>query len=464
MQATAISADHVQFLVETVGQEYVSTATADRDHHSRDQSFHAASLPAVVVWPASAQEISTILQYANQHRIPVTPWGAGTSLEGNPIPLRGGIVLDMMRMDRILEVRPGDFQVDVQAGLKYKDLNHQLARHGLFFAPDPGANAAIGGMVANNAAGTRTPKYGATKDNVLRLEVVMPTGEIIRTGSLAAKTSSGYDLVHLFTGSEGTLGIITSATLRLAPLPEQFSAVIASFESVAGATRSVSAIMGSGITPAALEFLNVVTVRELNDASDLSLPEQPTLLMEFHGATDVVLQEELSLVKTVCQAEGCLRFEAGLGRQERDRLWRARHQTYEITVRMNPGVSFLIVDLAVPVSQFPALVAACQKALESQDMKSYLVGHAGDGNLHPLIPYRADDLASHETAKAVHGEMVRAALSLGGTVTGEHGVGIGKRNYMAQEHGGSLEVMRTIKAALDPNGILNPGKIFESEA
>jgi len=417
MQATAISADHGQFLVETVGQEHVSTKAADRDHHSRDQSFHPASLPAAVVWPASAQEISTILQYANQHHIPVTPWGAGTSLEGNPIPVQGGIVLDLMRMDRILEVRPEDFQVDVQAGLKYKDLNQQLARYGLFFAPDPGANAAIGGMVANNAAGTRTPKYGATKDNVLRLEVVMPTGEIIRTGSLAAKTSSGYDLVHLFIGSEGTLGIITSATLNLAPLPERFSAVIASFESVAGATHSVSAIMGSGIVPAALEFLNVVTVSELNSASDLSLPEQPTLLMEFHGATDVVLQEELTLVKALCQAEGCLRFEAGLGRQERDRLWRARHQTYEITVRANPGVSFLIVDLAVPVSRFPALVAACEKALESRELKSYLVGHAGDGNLHPLIPYRAEDQASYETAKVVHGEMVRAALSLGGTVT-----------------------------------------------
>jgi D-lactate dehydrogenase (cytochrome) len=461
MEAPTISANHIHFLAATVGPEHVSTAAADRDHHARDQSFHSASRPAVVVWPASAQEISAILQYANQHRIPVTPWGAGTSLEGNPIPVHGGIVLDLMRMDRILEVRPEDFQVDVQAGVKYKDMNQQLARYGLFFAPDPGANAAIGGMVANNAAGTRTPRYGATKDNVLRLEVVMPTGEIIRTGSLAAKTSSGYDLVHLFVGSEGTLGIITNATLRLAPLPEQFSAVIASFESVSGATRSVSAIMGSGITPAALEFLNVVTVRELNSASELSLPEQPTLLMEFHGATELVLQEELNLVKAICQAEGCLRFEAGLGREERDRLWRVRHQTYEITVRMNPGISFLIVDLAVPVSQFPSLVAACQRALESRTMKSYLVGHAGDGNLHPLIPYRADDQTSYEIARAVHGEMVQAALALGGTVTGEHGVGIGKRSYMAQEHGLSLAVMRTIKAALDPNGILNPGKIFE---
>jgi D-lactate dehydrogenase (cytochrome) len=350
--------------------------------------------------------------------------------------------------------------VDVQAGVRYKDMNGRLARDGLFFAPDPGANATIGGMIANNAAGTRTPGYGATRDNVLRLEVVLASGEIIRTGSLAAKSASGYDLVHLFTGSEGTLGIITEATLRLAPLPEHFSAVVVSFGSVTGAARAVAAVMGSGIVPAAMEFLNVASVRELNNEGTFSMPEHPTLLMEFHSATERALQEELGLVEELCRAEGCPSFEAGLGREARDRLWKARHDTYEIEVRANPGISFIVVDVAVPVSKFPELVAVCEEALEKRGLQSYMVGHAGDGNLHPLIPYRPEDEASYQEAAAAHAEMVEAAIGLGGTATGEHGVGIGKRQYMAREHGRSLEVMRAIKKTLDPNVILNPGKIL----
>ncbi len=460
MDVKQLSQEQLDYLVSIVGQDHLSITAADRDHHSRDQSFHTPHLPAAVVWPASAEEISAIIQFANQQLIPITPWGAGSSLEGNPIPIHGGIVVDLMRLDRILDIQPDDFQVTVQTGVKYKDMNQQLARYGLFFAPDPGANASIGGMVANNAAGTRTPRYGATKENVLRLELVTPTGEIIRTGSTTTKSSSGYDLVHLFTGSEGTLGIITEATLRLAPIPENLSAVVASFQTVAGATRAVSAIVGSGIIPAALEFLNEAALHELNTLDEFSFPERPVLLMEFHSATELALGEELRLVKEICLAEGCIAFDAGLGREERDRLWRARHQAYEVTVRQNPGTSFLIVDLAVPVSKFPDLVLACQRALQKRDLKSYLVGHAGDGNLHPLIPYFPNDEASHKIALVAHAEMVNAALALGGTVTGEHGVGIGKRQYMVQEHGHSLYVMKTIKQALDPNGILNPGKIF----
>lgn len=234
-----LTPDNLNFLVSVLGQEHVSVKSVDQDQHARDQSFHEAHRPAAVIWPASAGEVSTILRYANQHRIPVTPWGAGTSLEGNPIPLYGGIVLDTMRMDKILGVRSYDFQVDVQAGVRYKDMNAALARHGLFFAPDPGANASIGGMIANNAAGTRTLRYGTTKDNVLRLEVILASGEIIRTGTRATKSSSGYDLVHLFVGSEGTLGVVTGVTLQLAPLPDKFSAAIASFSTLEGATQAV---------------------------------------------------------------------------------------------------------------------------------------------------------------------------------------------------------------------------------
>lgn len=271
MNIQTLSDEHLKALNSIVGEAHVSIKPADLDHHSRDQSFHRPRPPAAVVWPGSTSEVSAVLKLANQHLIPVTPWGAGTSLEGNPIPVRGGLVLNLNRMNQILEVRPADFQVDVQPGILYKDMNKILARSGLFFAPDPGANASIGGMIANNAAGTRTPKYGATKDNVFRLEIVTAAGEIIQTGTRSIKCASGYDLVHLFVGSEGTLGVVTEATLRLAPLPEKFSAVIASFETVEGATQAVSSIMGSGITPAALEFLHDLTVQTINRSGEFEI-------------------------------------------------------------------------------------------------------------------------------------------------------------------------------------------------
>jgi D-lactate dehydrogenase (cytochrome) len=452
--------DALNHLRSIVGEEHVSISSVDLDQHSHDESFHEAHQPAAVVWPGSTKEISAVLSYANQRRIPVTPWGAGTSLEGNPIPVLGGIVLDTLRMDKILEVRVRDFQVDVQAGTRYKDMNAALARHGLFFAPDPGANASIGGMIANNASGTRTLRYGSTSDNVLRLQVVLPSGKIIHTGTRSAKTASGYDLKRLFVGSEGTLGVVCEATLHLAPVPDKFSAVIASFSSPAGATNTVSAIMGSGIVPAALEFLDLATIRALNASGEFELPEHPTLLMEFHGTTDDGLAQELSEIKGLCEEEGCLGFKAGLGRQVRDQMWRARHQNYEILVRSNPGTAFLIVDVAVPVSQYPRLVQAAEEAFAAQDLQACMVGHAGDGNLHPLVPYTPGDAVSHEIALAAQMAIVEAAISLGGTATGEHGVGIGKRRFMALEHGESLNLMRAIKETIDPNGILNPGKIF----
>jgi D-lactate dehydrogenase (cytochrome) len=367
-------------------------------------------------------------------------------------------------MNRILDVHTADFQIDVQPGILYKDMNKALARHGLFFAPDPGANASIGGMVSNNAAGTRTPKYGATKDNVLRLEVVLPSGEIIRTGTRAVKTSSGYDLVHLFIGSEGTLGVVTETTLKLAPLPDKFSAVTVAFPSVEAATRSVSSIVGSGLTPAALEFLDLTSVRALNTAGGINLPERPTLLMEFHSATEVGLRDELALVRQLCEEESYLAFQAGLGRAARDWLWRARHQLYEVLVRNHPGRAFVIVDVAVPISNFPQLVATAGQALARRALMGTIVGHAGDGNLHALIAYLPDDEKSYVVAHAADVEIVNAALALDGTATGEHGIGIGKREFMAQEHGHSLNVMRAIKNALDPNGIMNPGKVLPVEA
>lgn len=458
---TELTPAQLDELESIIGAGFVTTALAEREHHSRDQSFHPPHLPAAVVYPATTPEVSSILSFANRHVIPVTAWGAGTSLEGNPIPVRGGIVLDLSRMDRILCLYRDDFQVDVQAGIKYKDMNAKLARDGLFFAPDPGANASIGGMIANNAAGTRTPGYGATKDNVLRLEVVLANGEIIRTGTRSPKTSSGYDLVHLFVGSEGTLGIVTEATLRLAPIPEKFSAVIATFQTIAGATRAVSAIMGAGLKPVALEFLDAETIRHLNTTGEFTLEEKPTLIMEFHSATDAALEEELPLVRELCEDYGASAFHSGVGRAERDRLWKLRHSNYEVLVRNHPGIAFLVCDVAVPVSRYAELVTYCDRAIHSLGLPgATMVGHAADGNLHPLAPYLPNDPASHDRARAVLAQMVEKALELGGTATGEHGVGLGKIDFMHLEHGSSLKVMRSLKRTLDPNGILNPGKIF----
>lgn len=456
-----LSDDALHFLQQTIGAEFVSVNASDRAYHARDQSFHRAHLPAAVVFPETTAHVSAILKYANAHLIPVTAWGAGTSIEGNPIPIAGGIVMDFLRMDKILQVYDADFQVDVQPGIKYKDMNAKLAQHGLFYPPDPGANASIGGMIANNAAGTRTPGYGATKDNVLRLEVVLANGDVIHTGTRAVKTSSGYDLVHLFVGSEGTLGIVTAATLKLYPLPEHFSAVVASFETIAGATRAVSAIMGAGLGPVALEFLDPVTARNLNTTGEFKLPEAPTLLLEFHSATPHAIEHELALAQELCNDNGCTFFETGVGRAERDRLWKMRHSTYEVLVRNHPGISFLVCDVAAPVSKYPELVAECEREIRALSLPgASMVGHAGDGNLHPLVPYLPDDEASHARAVQALGNMVRVALRLGGTATGEHGVGLGKIQFMPEEHGASLELMRTIKRTLDPHGILNPGKMF----
>ena len=464
METTAIQdwTETVRFLETIVGPDRVSTTQADRAHHGRDQSSHPAALPDVVVWPQTTAEVSQIVGYANKRGLPVVAWGAGTSLEGNPIPVQGGLVLNFQRMNQIIETRVKDFQVTVQPGLFYKDMNQVLARQGLFFAPDPGANASLGGMIANNAAGIRTVKYGATRDNILALEVVLANGEIIRTGSRSVKQSAGYDLTHLFIGSEGTLGIVTEATLKLAPLPEHFSAATAAFASTAAAAQAVFEIIGAGLNPAALELLDTATIEVLNRAEAFDLPPAPTLFMEFSGASETALAEELELVEGICQSCGGQSFQAGLGRETRNRLWKARHQLGEILFRLHPDHTYLITDVAVPISQYPTLVATASKTLDELGLPGHVFGHAGDGNLHTII-YYPDQATARASAEQFNHRLVEQAISLGGTSTGEHGIGIGKQKYMAQEHGSALGVMRQIKIMLDPNGILNPGKVLGLE-
>jgi D-lactate dehydrogenase (cytochrome) len=311
-----ITERELNFVREIVGPERVSTGESVLDLHGKDESFHHKQRPDVVVWPLRAEEISRILKLANSKRIPVTPWGAGTSVEGNPIPVEGGIVLDLQQMNTILEVKEEDLQVRVEAGVIYKELNQHLSRYGLFFPPDPGASATIGGMVGNNASGIRTIKYGCTKDFVLNMVVVLPSGEIIHPGTNAVKSSSGYDLCRLFVGSEGTLGVVTDVTLRLMGLPAAFMAAVVQFSTVREATDTVSMIMRSGLSPTALELLDVPTVQVVNRYKKLSLEEKPTLFIEFHGTSSVTLKEDLEVVKEICADQHCLRFDAGIGREE----------------------------------------------------------------------------------------------------------------------------------------------------
>lgn len=451
----------IETIQAIVGPERVSVSEADRTQHARDQSDHPACPPDIVVWPKTTAEVSAIVRHANQVGLPVVAWGAGTSIEGNPIPVRGGLVLNFREMNQIVAVHQMDFQVTVQPGILYKDMNEQLARYGLFFAPDPGANASIGGMVANNAAGIRTVKYGATKDNVLALEVVLAGGEVMRTGSRSVKQSAGYDLTRLFVGSEGTLGIVTEATLKLEPLPEHFSAVTAAFPTVNNAAEAVFNIIGAGLGPAALELLDTSTSTALTTEEGIDLAASPNLFMEFNGASQAALSEELKMVEEICNACHCQKFQAGVGREARNRLWRARHSAFEVMVRHHPGEAYLLTDAAVPISQYPALVAAADEIMAELDLRGYILGHAGDGNLHTALFFPAGDAEARDRAERINAHIVKEALALGGTSTGEHGVGLGKQKYMEQEHGPvAMQVMRQIKAQLDPNNILNPGKVL----
>ncbi len=461
MEYGKVTDRELEWIRGIVGSERMSTGESVLDLHAKDESFHPRRRPEVVVWPIRTEEISQILKLAYERGIPVTPWGAGTSLEGNPIPVKGGIVLDLQRMNHILELREDDLQVRVEAGVIYKELNQHLSRFGLFFPPDPGAAATIGGMVGNNASGVRTIKYGSTKDFVLNMIVVLASGEIIRTGRNAIKSSSGYDLCRLFVGSEGTLGVVTEVTLRLVGLPAEFMAAVAQFEAVRQATDTVSQIMRSGLSPAALELLDIQTLRAVNKYKKLSLKERPTLFIEFQSNSSAGLREELELVKEICEENGSLQFDSGIGREERNRLWEARYDVHEAIKVNHPGLSALVIDTAVPISKYPDMVEWGQKVLEKRGLNGYVFGHAGSGNLHMEIMGVPDMETEWRKVQDAAEEIVAFSLDCSGTATGEHGIGIGKRKFMKREHGSSLHVMKQIKELLDPKDILNPGKMFE---
>ena len=460
MKFNPLTQTHLESLREMVAPDRFSTGESVLNLHASDESRHPPCRPEVVIWPQSTAEVSTVLKYANSNHIPVTGWGSGSSLEGNPIPIQKGIVLDFSQMNRILEIREEDFQADIEPGVVYQDLNEKLRHTGLFFPPDPGARATLGGMIANNASGTRTIYYGSTKDYVLKLSVVLANGEIVELGTRSSKTSSGYDLIRLFVGSEGTLGIVAGATVRLTGLPAEFSAAVATFPSIEAAGKAVFEIIRGGLNPAALELLGPECIELMNKEENLGLNVSPTLFMEFHGSTTSQLAEILEISEEICEAEECSQFQSGLGRAERDRIFKARHALGEMIPHAHPDCGIMVMDVAVPISAYSALINEIRKELAGTNLVSYYLSHAGNGNVHLNIVGEKGDQKKWDLIKEISHRLVSKCIELGGTATGEHGIGLGKRKFMVAEHGTSLQWMKRVKSLFDPNGILNPGKIF----
>lgn len=450
-------------LISMVGASHVSTREADRQARAIDVSGHLPHLSEVVVWAQNATQVAQILQLASQRRVPVTPWGAGSSVEGNPIPVHGGILLSLEHMNRIIAIHSDDMQATVQGGVKFRVLNAELQSQGLFFACNTGGDATIGGLLANNAAGPKAVKYGAAKDNVLRIQVALADGRLIECGSRSIKQSSGYDLTHLFVGSEGTLGVITEATVKLMPIPQHLSAVMATFPSVQAAIDTVVAIKRSGLDAGALEFMGADFAYFLNQiAPDREpLAVQPTLFMEFYAPDAAALETGLQQVRQLCHAHRADHVQATSDPQQREQLWAIRYAAYTTCQQVFAAQRLLTTDTAVPLSAYAALVGYIETELAGRGLQGFMLGHAGDGNMHVILPYA--DAASEARVMAFNAALVEHSLALGGTATGEHGVGLGKRAYMRREHGPALDVMRELKQLFDPHGVLNPGKIFEDE-
>jgi D-lactate dehydrogenase (cytochrome) len=463
MEYPRLTREDLAYLKQAIGEGHVSSGESNLDLHSRDESYHEPHRPDVVVWPQKTGDVVTAVKLAARKGYAITPWCAGTSLEGNPIPVKGGICLDFTEMNRIIEIREKDLQVDVEVGVPYRELNKQLRRHGLFFPPDPGAHACIGGMIGNNASGVRTVAYGATRDCILALEAVMADGEVIRMGSRAIKSSSGYDLLRLMVGSEGTLGVVTKATLKLRGLPLEYLTVVATFPTTRDACESVSEIIRYGLNPAALELMDAAVVAEINRDQKMGLDEKPMLFLEFHNVNESALSSQFEMVEGLLQEHRALRIERGIGADERARLWEVRHGALESIKRNHPGHSVLLVDTCVPISRYSEMVDKAKEAVEREGAAGFFWGHAGDGNLHLGLMYRPADAAAREAVDRVNRAVVEHSIAVGGSCTGEHGVGIGKLPFMTAEHGETLKYMRRIKTALDPKGILNPGKMLPDE-
>jgi D-lactate dehydrogenase (cytochrome) len=426
------------------------------EQHAADLSYHAPQRPDVVVYAESTAEVAAVLELADASGTPVVPFGAGTSLEGHVIPLRGGISLDLTRMDAIVAVRRDDLTATVQPGVTRSQLETAVGPHGLWFPVDPGADATLGGMAATNASGTTTVRYGGMRAHVLELEVVLPGGSVIRTGSRAVKTSAGYNLTNLFIGSEGTLGVITELTLRLHPIPDDIVVARAAFPSVEAACRAAAAIIGAGVPVTRCELLDAATIAALNAFAGTAFPESPYLFVEFGGSG---VDADLETTRELAHDEGATAFEAERDPTARARMWSARHNALMASLALAPGAKAMTTDVAVPVSELAAAIEQARRALDGSGLRGGIVGHVGDGNFHVAFLLDPDDEASIAQANALNTTLVSDALARGGTCTGEHGIGFGKLAYLEREHGDLVPFYRGIKQLFDPNGIMNPGKV-----
>ena len=437
-----------------------STAMAVREQHGRDESPIDAPPPEAVVYCESTEDVAAVVQLADQYAVPVIPFGTGSSLEGHLLAVQGGVSIDLSRMNSIVAVQPEDLTVTVQAGVTRMQLNNEIRHTGLFFPIDPGADASLGGMSATRASGTNAVRYGTMRENVLGLTVVTASGEVIRTGTRARKSSAGYDLTRLMVGSEGTLGVMTEITLRLYPLPEAISAATCTFPSIDAAVRTTIQIIQMGIPIARCELLDAHAVRAVNRHDKLTLAEAPMLLMEFHGS-DASVKEQAATVQDIADEHGGSGFQWATTPEERTKLWTARHHAYFAGAQMKPGCRTVTTDTCVPISQLAECVTAASEAATAAGMAHYIVGHVGDGNFH--IAYLVDPAipSERETAERLNDAVVARAIAFDGTCTGEHGIGLHKQGFLIDETGaGTVEMMRTVKRALDPKNIMNPGKIF----
>jgi D-lactate dehydrogenase (cytochrome) len=445
--------------LNTLLGERMSVSQAVRDQHGHDESYHATAAPDGVAFARSTEEVAAIVRLAAKHGVPVIPFGTGTSLEGHVAALHGGITIDLTQMDKILAVNEGDLDVQVQAGVTRKQLNEHIRDRGLFFPIDPGANASLGGMTATRASGTNAVRYGTMRENVLGLTVVLADGSVIKTGGRARKSAAGYDLTRLFVGSEGTLGVITEITLRVYGIPEAISAAVAGFPSMADAVNTVIQTIQAGIPVARIELLDEVQIDAVNRYSKLDYAIRPTLLFEFHG-TERGVVEQAEMVEAIAGEFGAGDFQWATKTEDRNRLWKARHDAYYAALALRPGAKGWPTDVCVPISRLADCILETQKDIAEAKLIAPLVGHVGDGNFHLVFVIDPDNPAEMKAAEAVNHKMIDRALAMGGTCTGEHGIGYGKIACLEAEHGDAVGTMRLIKRALDPDNRMNPGKVL----
>jgi D-lactate dehydrogenase (cytochrome) len=441
-----------------LGQRF-SVALAVREQHGVGESYHAVVAPDAVCFAESTADVAAIVKACARHKTPIIPFGGGTSLEGHVSAPYGGVSLDVSRMNEVLEVRPGDMDVTVQAGVTRQQLNSHLRDTGLFFPVDPGAECTLGGMAATRASGTNAVRYGTMRENVVRLTVVLANGDVIRTGSRARKSAAGYDLTRLFVGSEGTLGIIIEVTLRVYPIPEATSVAICPFPDLESAARVVTAIIQMGIPISRVEFLDEYSIQATNRHSGTTYRETPTLFFEFTGSEHNVT-EQVTQVKDICAEFGVTEFEWAVESEARNKLWKARHDIHYAIMAMRPNAKIWSTDVCVPTAALPECIKQSHEDMKKASFFIAAVGHVGDGNFHMGLVIDPTNPAEMAEAEAFNERLVKRAIAMDGTCTGEHGIGTGKRKFMRLEHGQGVEVMRAIKKALDPDNILNPGKIL----